>query len=91
MSNIHEHQVEFMSDFKKQGGIAFLVVYFKKYDAYYFLPIEVLEKLYAEAKKGGRKSIPYEKFDKEYQIFIEGGLYLHYLKVLEKYINEVYQ
>ena len=91
MSNIHAHQIEFMSDFKKQGGIAFLVVYFKKYDAYYFLPIEVLEKLYTEAINGGRKSIPYEKFDKKYQIFIEGGLYIHYLKVLESYINESYE
>lgn len=86
MSNIHEHQVTFMQAFKKQGGIAFLVVYFRKYDEYYFLPIEVLETFYEAAKKGGRKSIPYEQFDKKYQIFIEGGRYIHYLKVLETYI-----
>lgn len=85
MSNIHAHQVAFMYDFKKQGGIAFLIVHFKKYDEYYFLPIEVLKGLYDEAQNGGRKSIPYEKFDKKYQIFIEGGLYLHYLKALEYY------
>ena len=88
LSNIHEHQVSFMRDFKEQGGVAFLVVYFKKYDEYYFLPIEVLEKWYEQAKKGGRKSIPYEQFEKSYQIFIEGGLYIHYLKVLEKYIKD---
>ena len=90
LSNIHAHQIEFMSAFKKQGGIAFLVVYFKKYDAYYFLPIEELEKFYKEAQNGGRKSIPYEKFDSKYQIPIEGGLYIHYLKVLEKYISDAY-
>lgn len=86
MSNIHDHQVMFMKEFKEQGGVAFLVVYFKKYDEYYFLPIEELEVFYETAKAGGRKSIPYEKFDKKYQILIEGGVYVHYLKVLERYM-----
>lgn len=87
MSNIHDHQVAFMKDFKSQGGIAFLLVYFKKYETYHFLPIEVLAPLYEAAKQGGRKSIPYEAFDEAYQVFIEGGLYLHYLKTLEYYIR----
>ena len=89
MSNIHDHQVQFMHAFKAQGGIAFLVVYFKKYNEYYFMPIEVLETYYEAAKKGGRKSIPYDQFDKKYQIPIEGGLYVHYLKALEIYMREM--
>lgn len=88
LGNIHEHQVVFMKEFKKQGGVAFLLVSFKKYDEYYFLPIDHLEKWYEEAKKGGRKSIPYTAFDKKYQILIEGGLYINYLRALEKYIAE---
>lgn len=88
MSNIHDHQVEFMHRFKAQGGIAFLVVFFKKYDEYYFMPIEQLEQFYEKAKAGGRKSIPYTSFDKKYQIKIEGGIYVHYLKVLEMYMRE---
>lgn len=88
MSNIHSHQIAFMEAFKGQGGIAFLVVYFKKYDEYYFLPIENLKPLYDEAQKGGRKSIPYSQFDKKYQISIERGMYVHYLKALENYIRE---
>lgn len=89
MSNIHAHQVAFMKDFSKQGGIAFLIVYFRKYDEYYFLPISTLAPFYEEARNGGRKSIPYEKFDKKYQIPIEEGLYLHYLKALEQYMREM--
>lgn len=89
MSNIHKHQIEFMQTFKEQGGISFLIVYFKKYDTHYFLPIEQLKPLYEEAQKGGRKSIPYEQFNPDYQIFIEGGLYLHYLKVLENYVKKI--
>lgn len=88
MSNIHTHQVKFMKDFKEQGGIAFLVVYFKKYEEYYFLSIDVLSPLFEKAMAGGRKSIPYTSFDKSYQIFVEGGLYLNYLKALEHYMRE---
>ena len=91
MSNIHDHQVRFMSDFKKQGGEAFLVVNFKKYEEYYFLPIDDLERLYKEAEEGGRKSIPYDKFEKKYLIPLEGGLYVHYLKILQSYIDARYK
>ncbi len=87
ISNIHAHQVAFMSDFKRQGGEAFLVVHFKKYEEYYFLPIQELEVFYQAAKAGGRKSIPYDKFDKKYLIPIEGGRYIHYLKVLQSYME----
>lgn len=86
MANIHEHQVMFMKAFKQQGGIAFLVVYFKKYNEYYFMPIEELEEFYDAAKQGGRKSIPYSAFQKKYQIFLEGGMYIHYLKTLQNYM-----
>lgn len=89
MSNIHAHQVTFMNEFSKQGGIAFLIVHFKKYDEYYFLSSEHLKEFYDKAQSGGRKSIPYEKFDKKYQIFIEGGIYIHYLKALENYMRNL--
>ena len=88
LSNIHDHQVDFMKAFNKQGGIAFLIVHFKKYDEYYFMPIEQLETFYEAAKQGGRKSIPYESFDKQYQIKIEGGLYIHYLKTIQSYMMQ---
>ena len=88
ISNIHAHQVAFMDTFSQQGGIAFLIVYFKKYDEYFFLPISELKPFYEAAQKGGRKSIPYEKFNPNYKIPIEGGLYIHYLKVLEQYMRE---
>ena len=88
ISNIHAHQVAFMEAFSQQGGVAFLIVYFKKYDEYFFLPISELKPFYEEAQNGGRKSIPYEKFDPNYKIPIERGLYLHYLKALEQYMRQ---
>ena len=30
LQNVHEHQLEFMNNFEKQGGIAFILVYFSK-------------------------------------------------------------
>ncbi|WP_054739139.1 Holliday junction resolvase RecU [Cellulosilyticum ruminicola] len=87
MSNIHAHQVNFMKAFHKQGGEAFLIVYFKKYGEYYFLPIEVLDTYYEASLNGGRKSIPYDAFEKKYLIPVEGGMYLNYLKSLDYYLS----
>ena len=28
LQNVHEHQVEFMQAFEKQGGVSFLIIYF---------------------------------------------------------------
>ena len=39
IQNIHEHQVLFMDDFERQGGIAFLLLYFSTADRYYYLPL----------------------------------------------------
>ena len=87
ISNIHKHQVEFMKDFKSQGGESFLVVHFKKYEEYYLLPIEELDEFYTDAQIGGPKSIPYSKFDKRYLIPVKDGLYIHYLKALQTYME----
>lgn len=89
MSNIHEHQVAFMREFKAQGGLAFLIVYFKKYETHHLLPIEQLEPLYKASLAGGRKSIPYATFEKAYPIQIEGGMYIHYLKALQQYMADL--
>lgn len=87
LANVHLHQIEFMNDFVKQGGEAFLIVYFKKYDEYFFLPIEELTPYYENAVSGGRKSIPYKSFNREYLIPIQGGFYLNYIKTLAKYLE----
>lgn len=88
INNIHKHQIEFMKDFKRQGGEAFLVVHFKKYEEYFFIDIGTLDQYYENAVQGGKKSIGYTLFDKKYLIPIEGGVYVNYLKTLEKYLNQ---
>ena len=88
LQNIHQHQVDFMQDFEKQEGIAFMLVYFKMYDEYYYLPFTKILKFWEESKNGGRKSIPYKDFDKKYIIKQNGKFYVHYLEALNTYLKE---
>lgn len=81
--NIHAHQIDFMKAFEEQQGVAFLLVYFSKYDAYYYLPFRELYAYWVKAQQGGRKSIPYEAFDLQYRIENTQGVLLHYLPVLQ--------
>lgn len=88
LQNIHQHQVDFMQDFEKQEGIAFMLVYFKMYDEYYYLPFKKILRFWEESKRGGRKSIPYKEFDKKYIIKQNGKFYVHYLEALNTYLKE---
>src|SRR5574344_743376 len=36
LQNIHEHQVQFMKEFEKQGGIAFFLLLYTKREEYYY-------------------------------------------------------
>ncbi len=84
-SNIHPHQVEFMQDFDRQGGLAFLLVHFTEYQEYYLLPVETLAEYYLHKEEKGRSSIPYAAFNKELLIPDTGSAYLNYLAVALKY------
>ena len=87
LQNIHEHQMEFMEEFQAQRGLSFLLVHFSAVDEYYLLPFETLKTYWEKAAKGGRKSIPYDAFDKKYSIRQNGSL-LHYLEAVSLYLEE---
>lgn len=86
LQNIHKHQIEFMECFNKQGGVAFLLVHFQKYKEYYFLPFEILKLYWGLAQKGGRKSIPYNAFEKKYIITSKKTFFVHYLEAINVYL-----
>lgn len=88
LQNIHNHQIEFMQNFEAQNGVAFILVYFKIYDKYFYLPFKNLKKWWEEQKNGGRKSIPFSKFEEKYQIIHKGNFYVHYLEALNTYLKE---
>ena len=37
LQNVHEHQMEFMDKFEKQGGISFLLIYYSTRDELYYM------------------------------------------------------
>lgn len=82
LNNVHEHQIQFMKEFEAQNGIAFLLIYYKKHDVYYYLTFERLYEFWNRARKGGRKSFRYDELDPSYQIKVQGGGYIHYLENL---------
>lgn len=84
LANVHEHQVEFMKEYEEQGGISFLLIYFKKQECYYYLPYYRLAEFWKRSKEGGRKSFRFDELDSEYIVKSTGGVYVHYLEALQK-------
>lgn len=37
LHNVHEHQIRFMENFEKQGGVAFLILFYSHRDCFYYL------------------------------------------------------
>lgn len=87
LQNIHEHQIDFMSNFEKQQGIAFIIVYYSARDEFYYIPFCDIMKFWQRKLDGGRKSFTYEEINKEYRINSAKGVLVHYLEALQKYIN----
>ncbi len=85
IQNIHEHQVNFMTAFEKQGGVAFFLVYFRETDEYFYLPLKEFLPYWQESKNGGRKSIAYEKFRRDLIIEYKNGI-LDYLEAMNTYL-----
>jgi len=84
LRNVHEHQIQFMKEFEQQNGVAFLLIYFKKYDVYYYMPFEMLSKFWKRALDGGKKSFSYNELDMSYQIKVQNCVCIHYLEQLQR-------
>ena len=88
LQNIHEHQVQFMGDFEKQGGVAFFLIYFTQKDLFYYLPYEMLLYFWNRAEEGGRKSFRYEELNPEYILPKKSGVLVPYLDALQKDLED---
>ena len=88
LQNIHEHQVDFMQKFEKQGGIAFFLIYYTHKDVLYYLPLEMLLFFWNRASEGGRKSFRYEELNPEYVIPSKHGILVPYLDMLQKDLDD---
>ena len=88
LQNIHAHQVAFMEDFEKQGGVAFFVIYYTGRNVFYYLPFLHLKLFWERAQTGGRKSFRYEELNPEYQIPSRHGVLIPYLDMLQKDLED---
>jgi len=88
LQNIHEHQVRFMGEYEKQGGVAFLLIYYTHKDLLYYLPYAHLLQFWNRAKDGGRKSFRFEELDLSYSIPKRNGVLVPYLDTLLKDLSE---
>ena len=80
LSNVPDHQYNFLKSWHEKGAHSFLIVSFKKHDEVYLLPFKMLETYWEGARNGGRKSIPYGEFVVGCErVVSDKGYALHYL------------
>lgn len=88
LQNIHEHQVLFMEDFEKQDGVAFFIINFTHRDILYYLSFRQMMVFWNRAKSGGRKSFRFDELDPSYIFEGKTGLFVPYLDMIQKDLNE---
>lgn len=84
LANIHEHQRAFMARFEKQGGIAFILMYWKKHDCFYYLRFNELLRFQQRMEEGGRKSIRFDELSDDFHIHSARTVLIPYLDYLQK-------
>ncbi len=89
LSNIHEHQMDFMEKFEAQHGISFLIISFTSRDEVFLLPFREVQKYWDRMQKGGRKSFTYEEMDRSFPVRKSREVPLHYLEQLEHYLERI--
>lgn len=88
LQNIHEHQVNFMGEFEKQDGIAFLIIYYSARNELYYMKYRELLGFWKRAKEGGRKSIRYEELNPNFFMPLKNGFYVPFLDALQMDLDE---
>lgn len=66
MANVHEHQVRFMEDWEKQGGISFLLIFYSMRDSILYLPFKDVKRFWERSGSGGPKSFKISEIDRSY-------------------------
>ena len=84
LQNIHEHQMDFMDRFEKQGGIAFLLIYYTGRDELYYMRYEQIRRFWERAVGGGRKSFRYEELEPDWFMNLKNGYFVPYLDFIQK-------
>jgi recombination protein U len=84
LQNIHEHQIQFMTNYEKQGGIAFILIYYSAQNVLYYMRHKELKKFWERANNGGRKSFRMDELDERFFFDLYRGCYVPYLDMVNK-------
>ena len=84
LQNIHEHQIDFMNDFERQVGIAFILLMYTNRDELYYVPLSDINRFWNRMKEGGRKSFTYDEVDHSFSVARKGEYLVHYLEALQR-------
>ena len=84
LQNVHEHQVDFMEKFEKQGGISFLLIYYSTRDELYYMRYEQIRRFWDRGQRGGRKSFRYEELEPGWFMEFRQGYFIPYLDMIQK-------
>lgn len=88
LHNVHEHQMVFMENMEKQGGVAFLLISYTARNRFYYMRFQEIAQFWNRSMRGGRKSIRIEELDPAYFLDMKGGGYIPYLDALSRDLDQ---
>ena len=88
LQNIHDHQFRFMTDYEKQGGIAFLIIMFTTRNDFYYMRYSELKTYIDRISEGHPKNFKYAELDDDFFLKGRGGALVPYLEGLSLDLNE---
>ena len=84
LQNVHEHQIDFMDKFERQGGISFLLIYYTEREELYYMRYRQIRKFWDRACQGGRKSVRIEELEPDWFFGLKQGYFVLYLDMIQK-------
>lgn len=92
MQNIHEHQYKFMKEFERQGGVAFILIYYSHREKIYFLRCEEMVRFYdraygEEEQEDSRKSFRFDEIDPRFLYDMPAEPFINYLEYVNDYLE----
>ena len=84
LQNVHEHQIDFMGKFERQGGVSFLLIYYTERDELYYMRYRQIKKFWDRGMQGGRKSFRYDELEPDWTMQLKNGYFVPYLDYIQK-------
>lgn len=84
LANVHQHQIDFMEKYERQGGIAFLLIYYTTRECLYYMRYSEINKFWHRAMSGGRKSFRIDELEDDWFFELKNGYFVPYLDYIQK-------